>query len=366
MPSDAVPSEGWSAFALAITIALSIAALVCLAVWLGLRTARSKQGFSRHDTRKIAYPVYASALLLALHVAVTLSPPRAEWFDVDLLRHGLVILSVIAGAWLASATISAVSRVVRRRHPITVKDNRVARRIHTQVNALTRIAIAAIIVIAAGLILNTYPGARAIGVSILASAGVAGIVAALAAQSTLSSVFAGVQLAFSDAVRVDDVVIVEGEWGVIEEITMTYVVVKVWDERRLVLPCTYFTTTPFQNWTRRTSDLLGSVEFDLDWRVSPALMRVELDRILDSTHLWDRRAKVLQVTEAVGGFVRVRVLVTATDAPTLFDLRCLVREELIEWIRTHDPEALPRTRVQVVERDAEAGSSHATAHPLAS
>jgi len=156
-------------------------------------------------------------------------------------------------------------------------------------------------------------------------------------------------LAFSDAIRVEDVVIAEGEWGRIEEITLTYVVVHIWDDRRLVLPSTYFTNTPFQNWTRRSSELLGSVELDLDFSVRPSEMRAELDRILAGTTLWDGRASVLQVTDAVGGFVRIRVLVTAVDAPTLFDLRCLIREELVEWLHAVQPEALPTSRVRMVE-----------------
>jgi len=147
------------------------------------------------------------------------------------------------------------------------------------------------------------------------------------------------------------VVIAEGEWGRIEEITLTYVVVHIWDDRRMVLPSTYFTSTPFENWTRSSSELLGSIEIDLDWRVSPAAMRVELEKILARTNIWDGRASVLQVTDATAGMVRVRILVTAVDAPTLFDLRCFVREEMVEWLQSHDPAAIPRTRVQMVEQE---------------
>ena len=176
----------------------------------------------------------------------------------------------------------------------------------------------------------------------------------ISAQSTLANVFAGIQLAFSDAIRVDDVVIAEKEWGRIEEITLTYVVVHIWDDRRMVLPSTYFTSTPFENWTRSSSELLGSIEIDLDWRVSPVAMRAELERILARTEIWDGRASVLQVTDAVGGFVRVRILVTAVDAPTLFDLRCFVREQMVEWLQTQDPAAIPRTRVQMVDEQPRA------------
>jgi hypothetical protein len=209
-----------------------------------------------------------------------------------------------------------------------------------------------ILIVGIASILLTFPGVQAVGASVLASAGLVSIVAGLAAQSTLANVFAGVQLAFSDAIRVDDVVIAQAEWGRIEEITLTYVVVHIWDDRRLVLPSTYFTSTPFENWTRHSSQLLGSVEFDLDWRVSPAQMRAHLAEILAKTKLWDGRTGVLQVTDAIAGYVRIRILVTAIDAPTLFDLRCFVREDMIEWLHTHDPAALPRTRIQTVEEQA--------------
>src|SRR3712207_3167437 len=165
----------------------------------------------------------------------------------------------------------------------------------------------------------TFPGARAAGTSLFASAGVLSVVAGLAAQSSLANVFAGLQLAFTDAMRGDDVVVVGGERGRIEEITMTYIVVHLWDDRRLILPSTYFTTTPFQNWTRRQADLLGTVEMDLDWSVPVDEMRQELTRLLEASDLWDGRVGVLQVTEATGGYVRVRALASARDAPTLFD-----------------------------------------------
>jgi small-conductance mechanosensitive channel len=199
-------------------------------------------------------------------------------------------------------------------------------------------------VLAAAAMLLTFPSARAAGASILASAGVISIVAGLAAQTSLANVFAGLQLAFTDAIRVDDVVVVEEEWGRIEEITLTYVVVHIWDDRRLVLPSTYFTTTPFQNWTRKESAVLGSVELDVDWSVPFDAMRAELDRLLTDHPLWDRRVGVLQVTDAVGSVVRVRVLVSAPDAGALFDLRCQVREGLVVWLQRDHAYGLPRVR----------------------
>jgi small-conductance mechanosensitive channel len=231
-----------------------------------------------------------------------------------------------------------------------VSDNRHARRIHTQVVMLRRITIAVVAVIAIAVMLMTFPQARAIGTSLLASAGLAGVVAALAAQSVLGNVFAGLQIAFSDSLRLDDVVIVENEWGRIEEITLSYVVVQVWDDRRIILPTSYFTTKPFQNWTRTEAKLLGTVEIDCDWTMPVEEVREELRRFLEATDLWDGRVSVLQVTEATGPTIRLRALVSASDAPTLWDLRCLVREHLVAWVRDRHGDALPKTRAEIGAR----------------
>ena len=244
------------------------------------------------------------------------------------------------------------------RFPIDMADNRRARRVRTQVSLLRRLTVAAIITLVIATMLLTLPGARQAGATILASAGVLGIVAGLAAQSSLSNLFAGLQLAFTDAIRVDDVVVVEKEWGRIEEITLTYVVVHVWDDRRLILPSTYFTTTPFQNWTRKESAVLGAIDLDVDWRVPLDELRIELDRALRASELWDERVGILQVTDAVGSFVRLRVLVSGVDGPTVFDLRCEIREALVSFLQRTHAEALPRVRVETgpaVHPDPNAG-----------
>jgi small-conductance mechanosensitive channel len=265
------------------------------------------------------------------------------WWDAASL--GCRILAIAVGAWLLAAVLLFVEGLGMGRARTDTRDNRVARRVRTQVLINRRLTVAAVVVMAVGAILLSFPGVRAVGASVLSSAGLISVVAALAAQSTLANVFAGLQLAFNDAIKIDDVVIVEEEWGWIEEITLSYVVVRLWDDRRLILPCTYFTTTPFQNWTRRNSELLGAVELDLDWAVDTDAMRVELDRVMATADLWDGRVAHFQVTDAVGGFVRVRILLTAVDAPTLFDLRCHVREALVRWLRDQAADALPRQRV---------------------
>jgi hypothetical protein len=285
-----------------------------------------------------------------LWIAVALSLPRevgAAWRDG--IHHAFLILAIATGVWFAGACAVFVEDLGLARYRLDVPDNRYARRVRTQVLILRRLTVVAAVIIGLGAILLTFPALQAAGASLLASAGIVGVIAGVAAQSSLANLFAGIQLAFSDAIRIDDVVVVEQQWGTIEEITLTYVVVHVWDDRRLVLPSTYFTTKPFENWTRQHSELLGSVEFDLDWRVSTGGMRAELNRILATTDLWDHRTGILQVTDAVGGWVRVRVLVTAKDAPTLFDLRCLIRERLIDWMQRYSPASLPRQRIEVTE-----------------
>jgi small-conductance mechanosensitive channel len=308
--------------------------------------------------RRMRWPFRTIIAVIGVWIAVAISFPVAEWRPA--VDHMFLIAVIGAGAWLVCQLFLFLTDLGMRRYRIDVADNRLARRARTQLAIVRRLVVVIVVVVALGVILFTFESVRALGASVLASAGIASIVAGLAAQSVLANLFAGIQLAFSDAIRVDDVVVVEGEWGRIEEITLNYVVVGIWDDRRLVLPCTYFTSQPFENWTRTTSELLGSVELDLDWRVSPAAMRDELDRVLERTELWDKRTKVLSVTDAVGGLVRVRVLVTAADAGTLFDLRCFVREELVHWVQRTHPEAAPAQRVLLqagASTDASSGTS---------
>ncbi|OLT50978.1 mechanosensitive ion channel family protein [Cellulosimicrobium sp. CUA-896] len=284
-------------------------------------------------------------MVIAVWVAVSLTTePSDPW--VPVVEHLLLIALIGVGAWWVGALAFVLEDSALQRYRIDTADNRHARRVRTQITVLRRLTVAVIAVCAVAAVLLTFPGARAAGASIFASAGLISIVAGLAAQTSLANIFAGMQIAFTDAIRVDDVVVLEGEWGRIEEITMTYVVVHLWDDRRLILPSTYFTTSPFQNWTRRAADLLGTVELDLDFEVPVGEMRTELKRLLGLTELWDERVGILQVTEAVGGLVRVRALVSAHDAPTLFDLRCYVREGLVDWVQRAAPWGLPRTRFE--------------------
>ncbi len=345
-------TDAWEDFVRALAVALLVAAVVIVAAKVVVRLGGRRWEAARQLERRSKLWFRLLVVVVAVTIAVRTAMPQIDYtyrWD-DLIRHTLQILTILAVAGLVASVLLLLEDSGLRRYDVDVPDNRVARRARTQMQVVRRLTVAAVVVVALGAGMLTLDGVRAIGASVLASAGVLSIVAGLAAQSTLANVIAGIQIAFSDSIRLDDAVIVEDEWGWIEEITLTYVVVRLWDDRRLVLPSTYFTTTPFQNWTRKHSELLGAVELDLDWGVSPHEMRDQLDLVLADTDLWDGRTKVLQVTDAVNGWVRVRILVSAKDAPSLFDLRCHVRERMVEWLGRDHRGGLPRFRVENVQR----------------
>ena len=337
---------------LAVILAL-VVAFVLTTVLAGVVRRIGRRSFLVGDiARRVRRPTRGLLMVLAVWIAVrAVTNPAVGWLPA--VDHFLLVLFIIMGAWFVGALAFVVEDSVLKRYRTDVADNRHARRIRTQISLVRRLTVALIVVLAMSGVLLTFPQARAAGASLLASAGLISIVAGLAAQTSLANVFAGMQIAFTDAIRVDDVVVLEGEWGRIEEITMTYVVVHLWDDRRLIMPCTYFTNTPFQNWTRRAAELLGTVEIDLDWDVPLAPMRVELKRLLEASPLWDKRVGILQVTDATNGYVRVRALASAADAGTLFDLRCYIREGLVDWLHRVAPQGVPRTRLMRGAPDVE-------------
>ncbi len=354
----------WSRLLVSIAIAIVLAVALAAVVGAVFRAVARRRGWPDRAVGRLRWPfrwlLMAIAIWIAENFVIAALPAGAKGFQTP-VDQVLNIAVIALTAWFVATFVSLLVDVMLSRYRTDVADNRVARRVRTQALILRRVAVVAIVIVALAASLLVFPAARTAGASLLASAGVVSIIAGLAAQSTLGNVIAGMQLAFSGAIRVDDVVIANAEWGRIEEITLTYVVVHVWDDRRLVLPSTYFTTTPFENWTRTSSQLMQSVDFDLDWLVDPQAMRDEMHRVLGRTELWDGRVAVLQVTDAVGGMIHVRILVTAVDAPTLFDLRCFVREEMIRWLHEHQPAALPRTRVLMTPpEDAAARSAGRT------
>ncbi|WP_320110802.1 mechanosensitive ion channel domain-containing protein [Draconibacterium orientale] len=255
------------------------------------------------------------------------------------------ILLIVSIAWSLMAILRAFKKVILSKFDTSKEDNLRQRKFLTQFNIMESIIYFLIVLIAIGASLMLFEEVRQLGISLFASAGVAGIIIGFAAQKLIATVLAGLQIAITQPIRIDDVVIIENEWGRIEEITLTYVVVKIWDQRRLVVPSTYFFEKPFQNWTRTSAEILGTVFLYTDYHVSFDALRKELTRLLESTPLWDKRVNVLQVTDAKEYGVEIRALVSAKDSPTAWDLRVFIREKMIEFIQKNYPESLPRTRV---------------------
>jgi len=263
------------------------------------------------------------------------------------LRHGLGVAFIGTVAWLLAATVLGFKELVLARYDLQAENNLRARAVHTQVDMLAKILIAVIAVVACAAMLMTFDMARKLGVSLMASAGIAGVILGFAAQRSLATLVAGIQIAFTQPIRLDDVVVVEGEWGRIEEISLTYVVVRIWDQRRLVLPIGYFLEKPFQNWTRVSADLLGAVHLHADYSLPVEELRAELERIVAQEEHWDGRVVNLQVVGATQSTLELRALVSAADSPKAWDLRCSVREKLIDYIRRNHPRSLPRVRASI-------------------
>jgi small-conductance mechanosensitive channel len=286
--------------------------------------------------------------LLALLLVLPAAPGMQEPLE-GFLRHGAAVGVIAAVTWLGVGLVEAGAALVMRRHSLDHPDNLEARRAYTQALVLKRTINVVIVVIGVGTVLMTFPRIREVGASLLVSAGVAGLAVGLAARPVVENLIAGLQLAFTQPIRVDDVVIVEGEWGRIEEITATYVVVRIWDERRLVVPLSYFISRPFQNWTRRSADILGTVFLYVDYRVPVQAVREELERRCAENPLWDGRICVLQVTDLTERSMQLRALVSASDSGRAWDLRVQLREQLMGFLQRAYPESLPRARVVLSE-----------------
>jgi small-conductance mechanosensitive channel len=344
---------------------IAIAILIGVAVhrvmyWAFRRWAKRRaDSFAAVVVRRTSRPAaYIFPLVAILTVIPNLNLPQ-RWKEETV--HAAAILTIGAIAWTTIATIRLWTDVIVARHRIDVEDNLLARQLGTRVDILARVAIILTTMIALGMMLMTFPAIRALGTGLLASAGVVGIVAGLAARPLFENLVAGIQLAMTQPIRLDDVVIVEKQWGRIEEIHSTYVIVRIWDLRRLVVPLTYFITTPFENWTRKTANLMGEVFVFADWTLDVQALRAEIPKIVARTPLWDKQFTNLQVTDTTDRGMQIRALVTARNSADLWDLRCFVREEIVAFIREHQPDALPRTRVELPAPQAEPAPNGAKA-----
>lgn len=344
-------------------IALAIlAAMVLVASWiigrvlflvLSRLTRSDKRTLTRQLVLKTRRPVMLVIAGFGLNVLIhgvwargTLSP---DTFIT--LSMGVRVLLILSITWLVIAAISASDDFILARYRMDVRDNLRARRVHTQVRVISRTMQIGAAIIGLAIALMVFDPVAEIGASLLASAGLAGLAVGFAARPVLENLIAGIQIALTQPIRLDDVVIIDGEWGWIEEITTTYVVVKIWDQRRLIVPFSKVIAEPFQNWTRKTAELLGTVFIHADYTVDLEKMRKALRTACEADELWDGRVCLLQVTDSKDRTLELRALVSAADSPSAWDLRCHVREALAMHMRNEQPDALPRVRALVSEPD---------------
>jgi small-conductance mechanosensitive channel len=349
-----LPDSIWTARGLVILGALrGVGTLLGLA-WLLARVARTLEAlFNSFASRTeaswddVLLPFAGRSLRLVLPLLALILGTSALAISDDaqeLIQNGVSLALIGTIGFILVQLVNAIAQLVLTRYSLDVADNRVARGVYTQVTVLKKIVIGIIAVFAIASMLMVFQPVRQLGTALIASAGVAGIVIGFAAQKSLGTLLAGFQIAVTQPIRIDDVVIVEGEWGRIEEITLTYVVVAIWDLRRLVVPITYFIEKPFQNWTRTSADILGSVFLQVDYGVPVDAVRQELTRILEASPHWDRKVNVLQVTDAKERTLELRALASSSDASKSWDLRCEVREKLVAFVQKNYPGSLPRLR----------------------
>ena len=329
------------------------------------RVARRADGSSfAIVVRQMRRPALLGFILLGLKVAVPgITDQLHAAGGMDVVNHALSIAFLITVTWLLVAVVESLERIIQHKYRIDVDDNLQQRKIQTQTRVLVRTVQVVIVIFGAAAILMTFPGVKQFGASLLASAGVAGLVVGLAARPVVANLIAGVQIAITQPIRIDDVVIIDSEWGKIEEITATYVVVKIWDERRLVVPLSQFIENSFQNWTRTSAALLGTVFLYVDYGVPLDDLRDEMKRFVSTRQEWDKRVAQIVVTDATEKSMQIRALVSARNSGNLWDLRCAVREHLIGWIRRNHADALPRLRAEVEQPQlAHAGTNGSDDH----
>lgn len=345
---DHFPDYIWDAILTAVAIVIGFIVKFMLSLILR-RKPKGTPHFSatRAILSRLGTPMSYFLPLLAFNFLLPLMKMRNNVYPV--VNKTVEILLTIAFANVLIGVIKVFEDYVYHTYDIQKADNLKERKIRTQLQFIRRLAITLILILTICVILLSFNNLRKIGTGLLTGVGVGGIIIGFAAQKSLSNLLAGFQLAFTQPLRIDDVLIVEGEWGRVEEITLTYVVLNIWDQRRLILPINYFIEKPFQNWTRTTADIMGTVFLYLDYMTPLEPLRAELTRLLEIDPLWDKRVNVLQVTNASERTIEVRALMSATSSGNAFDLRCNIREGLITFLRKNHPESFPLVRLEQKE-----------------
>ena len=350
----------WIAIGIAVTVSMT---LVFVVHWLLNNKLGKIWPMARYVVSRSAVTAYTAAAVVGANLALP-SVGDVGWSTYQTIQHAMQILMIATLTALGMSLAYAATDMILQRLSVNNGDaDRRARRLQTQVRLLRRVITTIIVILAIAAILFTFDAVRALGAGLLASAGIIGIVAGVAAQSTLGNLFAGLQLAFSDALRIGDVVVVEGEWGRIEELSLVNVTIKIWDERRLVVPVANFTTTSFENWTKQGTNITAKVEFPLDWEVPIAELREEAGKLVTASKHWDGRSWSCQVVNINdSGEIVVRVVATAVDTGDQWNIACEIREHLVTWLATHYPQSLPRKRTEFIS-GGEEESAYAAQFP---
>lgn len=351
--------QPWIRLLVITVVALAVVVAVHRIIRMALWRMTADHPMGRDVLRFARAPMGWLVPVLVLAVVLHSRAEAASIPGIGALRHVLVIVLIALGTWLGVRCVQAMEAFFTRNFPVDVADNLQARRVLTQARVLGRTATVLLVLVGLAAALMTLPQVRQIGASLLASAGLAGLAVGLAAKPVLSNLIAGLQIALTQPIRLDDVVIIEGEWGRIEEITGTYVVVKIWDERRLVVPLNWFMENPFQNWTRSSADIIGTVFLWVDYRIPLAPLREELTRLCEEAPEWDRRVCLLQVTDTNEHAMQLRALVSSSDSGRNWDLRCHVREGLLAFVQANHPDALPRWRGELSRPSADGADAAA-------
>jgi small-conductance mechanosensitive channel len=342
----------WAVIITILIVAIGAAALARRLLEKVLQANVTKKGlFWSALALQLQSPMRHAITVLALGAAAAIAPLNAA--TADIAKHILLLASIGLIAWATYVVIQLWSAFYLRRFESDADSNFLARKHVTQTRILARLANTLVITVAIAAALMTFEGVRQYGISLLASAGAAGLVAGLALQPLLKNIFAGIQLAITQPIRIGDALLIEGEWGNVEEITSTYVVLRIWDWRRLILPLSYFIEKPFQNWTREGAALIGTVLLYLDYSAPIAIIRKRVQEIAADSSLWDGQVIGVQMTECNGSTVEIRILLSAATAGEAFDLRCEIREKLIEFLQEKFPQALPHVRTEITRNRPE-------------
>jgi small-conductance mechanosensitive channel len=342
-----------------ILLAIMLVVSVCIA-WLIQRIGRpivlrltAHLDLPHTVLRRIDGAVSYVLPLFLMQIVVRAAPDDLR--GIEGLRHLASVLLILAITLMLVRAAQGMAEAVNARYPIDVTDNLNARRIHTQSRVLLRTAVVILVILGAAAVLMTFPSVKTIGASLLASAGVIGLAVGMAAKPVLGNLIAGMQIALTQPIRIDDVLIVEGEWGRVEEITGSYVVLRIWDRRRLIVPLQWFIEHPFQNWTRNSADIIGTVFWWVDYGLPLEPVRAEIRRLCEEVpQWWDGELAVLQVVDSTDRAMQLRALVTARSSGDAWDLRCHVRAGVIDFIQREYPQSLPRLRADFEAMNSEA------------